>query len=145
LKSLHFASFGVAMHAPKPSHASLVQANVSCVDVQTPETGPACGIQAVPPATLVCTHVVPLNESVVQSLQSLQLLLLTVQTILLATVEGTVTDREVQFVQFATLVGVRSHVPALGTWAAQVALKKQVMLLFPVQCPTVSKQEILVL
>jgi len=89
--------------------------------------------------------VIPLNESVVQSLQSLQLLLVIVQTILLATFEGMVTDREVQFVQFATLVGVRSHVPALGIWAAQVALAKQMTELFPVQCPAVSKQEILVL
>ena len=65
-----------------------------------------------------------------------------VQTILVACVP-TDSERSVQFVQLAISVGVMLQVPAPS--AEHVALLTQLMLLFPVQRPAVSTQEILVL
>lgn len=68
--------------------------------------------------------------------------LVIVQTILVAIVLME-SDRNVQFVQLPTGVGVRSQVPALC--AAHVAFAKQLIELFPVHLPAVSTQEMFVL
>jgi hypothetical protein len=73
-------------------------------------------------------------------------MLVIVQTILLAPVEGVESEgKEVQFVHIPTGMGLITQVPALGTWEVQVTSCKQLIEAFPEHVPTVSKHSILVL